>query len=690
MKDYGAQQTDLAVKRTERRLSRVYHQAAKEIEQKMKTWQKSHETREKTYRQLLADGKITQTDFDAWLRGQVFQGNQWKARKEEINSVLLNADKAAAELINSGKLDVFTVNANYIGYSLEHGAGVQTGFTMYDRNTVARLIKDRPKTLPKATNTVNKDKSYTVYNRLVGGAITQGIIQGEDIGQIAHRIAQETGERSYNSAMRNARTAYTGAQNAGRMEGLHQAQDLGIEVKKQWMATLDSRTRDTHADLDGEIVEVDKPFITSDGNEIMYPGDPNAEPCEVYNCRCTLTYVYPEYDFGSGDRRDNETGDVIAGMTYNEWEHAKENGTLFEASAFKESLNDLQGKITVNDANHVFTGIWKDDITYADYEAKKASIPAKRDYLEKKLERANRLGDTQVAEDTEKLLKELDLFEQNGQANYDLLQAFKDTQEGYKELVKDNNAPTPFGPEAYSQARKDAAIWAKDSRDADNALRDVCGEVWRNATPEERDAIYEYTKSYHKYNEPLRGIEYGTNRYLGVGNTDLNAGSARNGARLNAMTDIINKSSYDHDMWFNRGCMFRGMDKFFNVDMNLLQRGTQKEIENELLGKVVTEYGFMSMGSSKGQGFSGDIILNVYTPKGTKMMYVEPFSAFGNGGGQSWDGTSKQKYFGGELETILQQGTELRVTKIDRSGRGGTIYFDLEVVGQSHQQRWQK
>ena len=150
MIDYGTRQTDLAVKRTEWRLSRVYHQAERDIAEKLKGWQERHAKREAMYRQQLADGKITQADFDAWMRGQVFQEKQWKARQEQIRQTLLNADREAARIVNDGKLGVFADNANYIGWQLERGAGVNTGFTMYDQNTVARLIKSDPQILPKA------------------------------------------------------------------------------------------------------------------------------------------------------------------------------------------------------------------------------------------------------------------------------------------------------------------------------------------------------------------------------------------------------------------------------------------------------------------------------------------------------------------------------------------------------------
>lgn len=322
MNDYGTRQTDLAVRRAEWRLSRVYRQAQRDIDEKLKDWQKRHEEREKRYRQQVKDGKITQADFDAWMRGQVFQDKQWQARKAEIDRILLNADREAQRIVNEGKIGVFADNANYIGYDLERNGNINTGFTLYDQNTVGRLIKSDPQILPKPAPGVQKDKAYTYYNKLMNSAITQGIVQGETIPQIAKRIIDKTGESSYKSAVRNARTAYTGAQNAGRMEGLHQAQALGIKVKKQWMATLDDRTRDTHADLDGQIRDVDEPFEV-DGMEIDYPGDPTADPSLVYNCRCTLVYVYPDYP-SEMQRRDNETGEIVGDMTYREWEAMKQ------------------------------------------------------------------------------------------------------------------------------------------------------------------------------------------------------------------------------------------------------------------------------------------------------------------------------------------------------------------------------
>ena len=294
------------------------------------------------------------------------------------------------------------------------------------------------------------------------------------------------------------------------------------------------------------------------------------------------------------------------------------------------------------------------------------------------------------------LYKQLEELDTEGKAYADIQKELKQIQSQITKVQADLKKLEQGGiidsvDDAFSQERKDAAIWAKTTKEADDVLRDTCGEVWRTSSSIQKNAIYDYTQSYHKFNEPLRGIEYGSEKFLGVGNVDLDQiGVSYQGWKpgqmrkeINAMTDIISKSTYKEDFWLQRGCRFKGMDKFFNVPMDRLQSATQAELKRLLLNTTPTEYGFCSCGVAKGKGFSGDIILNIYAPSGTQMMYVEPFSAFGNGGGKNWDGIAKQSSFGQESEIILQQGTTFRVTKVEKTP--GTIYIDLEVIGQNPQ-----
>lgn len=99
-----------------------------------------------------------------------------------------------------------------------------------------------------------------------------------------------------------------------------------------------------------------------------------------------------------------------------------------------------------------------------------------------------------------------------------------------------------------------------------------------------------------------------------------------------------------------------------------------------LLGAEGVEGTFWSAGVAKGKGFSGDIIFNIYAPKGTKAMYCEPFSAYGYGSGKSWDGLSGQSSFGYESEILIQRGTKFKITKIEKSG--GQWYIDVDIIEQ--------
>lgn len=356
-----------------------------------------------------------------------------------------------------------------------------------------------------------------------------------------------------------------------------------------------------------------------------------------------------------------------------------------QKAAVQQQLDDFEVK--------TYSGIWYNkDVTTADWES--LNIAGKKQYYEGKFITET---DPDLMKKYQDLYKQLEELDTEGKSYHDIQQQLKKIEQEISKVQADlkkveNSGIIEAVDDAFTQERKDAAMWAKSTKEADALLRDRCGEVWRSSPPIQKNAIYDYTQSYHKFNEPLRGIEYGSEKFLGVGNVDLDQiGVSYSGwqpgamrKEINAMTDIIEKSVYQEDFWLQRGCRFKGMDKFFNVPMDKLQHASQAELEALLLGTTPTEYGFCSCGVAKGKGFSGDIILNIYAPSGTQMMYVEPFSAFGNGSGKSWDGLKPQSSFGQESEIILQQGTTFRVTKVEKTP--GTIYIDLEVIGQKPQQ----
>jgi len=322
-----------------------------------------------------------------------------------------------------------------------------------------------------------------------------------------------------------------------------------------------------------------------------------------------------------------------------------------------------------------YSGIWIDDVTVKDYEAKAASIEQKKAYYESKLKTTG-LSALDKAK-FKAFLQDIKDFEVEGKKYIGIIASIGSKRNQLTALKRgsiiDNSDP-------YSKARKDAALWAKSAKEADKALRGGLGELWNGATKDERRAAYDYTSGSGGFNRPLRGYDNNWQTFKGAGKVPLN--NEGRGTAIKNLTDLINRSTYDFDIWLQRGIeTSRGAAAFLGISENELRHWSQEQLNKNLLDVRVKDNAFLSCGSTKGHGFSGGYVFNIYCPKGTKMLYAEPFSAFGHGArSSSWDGKSGQTSFSSEDETIIQRGTSFRVTRIEK--KGAVIFFDIEVVGQ--------
>jgi uncharacterized protein with gpF-like domain len=111
----------------------------------------------------------------------------------------------------------------------------------------------------------------------------------------------------------------TGAQNAGRIDGFVRAENMGIDLEQEWLATLDLRTRHEHRMLDKQRVAVGKPWMI-DGYQIRFPGDPNAPGYLIYNCRCSVRGIVTGLE---PQARKYRSTAAIGNMSYEEWKNQK-------------------------------------------------------------------------------------------------------------------------------------------------------------------------------------------------------------------------------------------------------------------------------------------------------------------------------------------------------------------------------
>lgn len=124
--------------------------------------------------------------------------------------------------------------------------------------------------------------------RRVKVKLQDGINAGLGIEQIARDMVRSgSGIADLNRARVIARTEIISASNKGSIEG---AKATGIPLKKEWLATVDTRTRDTHFSADKQTVLMDSNFIVA-GEALNYPGDLNGSAANVISCRCTTIYV---------------------------------------------------------------------------------------------------------------------------------------------------------------------------------------------------------------------------------------------------------------------------------------------------------------------------------------------------------------------------------------------------------------
>lgn len=317
--DYGSRYADKRLRILDIRLRKVYRQAEKEIEKKLGQFTAKKQKKNNLLLKKLDDGEITEQQYKEWLAGQAFMEKQWKMKQEQVTASLLHANEEALAIVRGEQLNVFAENANHQAYEIEQDFSGAYSFGIYDKKTVENLIANDPELLPPRK--VNKRKDRAWNQGIINNCVTQGIIQGESVDKIAKRIAKDTSSQDRKAMMRYARTAMTSAQNAGRMEMLKRAEGMGIRVQKEWLSAHDNRTRDSHRRLDGQIEDINKPFH-GEFSDIMFPGDPSAHPAEVYNCRCRMTYVYPDYQKHDTDQGWRER-EEIDGQSYDEWKEGK-------------------------------------------------------------------------------------------------------------------------------------------------------------------------------------------------------------------------------------------------------------------------------------------------------------------------------------------------------------------------------
>ena len=319
--DAAHRATDDELANLERRIARLYREAADDLQETIEAYFEKFKKRDEEMKALIGtvqNGKEwTEQDYKLWRLNQIGRGRRYEALREKIAQRMTNAHETAIAYVNDATPGIYSLNRNYAAYTIERVAG-NVDFTLWDEQTVRRLIVEQPDLMPyypKAA-AVKRGIDLEYGKNQITKCVTSSVLQGKSIKGISDDLQRYIPTMSRDSAIRTARTAVTGAQNAGRMDSYVAAEKMGIKLKKSWIATIDGRTRHEHALLDGQTVDTDKPFKV-DGYELMFPGDPSGPAHLTYNCRCTMIAEVEGADTSDAKRRDRDG--VIKNMTFKEW-----------------------------------------------------------------------------------------------------------------------------------------------------------------------------------------------------------------------------------------------------------------------------------------------------------------------------------------------------------------------------------
>lgn len=286
----------------------TYQQAQVDAQEALSRFLKRFEKEDERQRAKVKAGELSEADYKAWRKGKILRSRQLSSTLGQISQAMTEANQVAMAALNGKLPEVYAENANYAAFSICKDTGAAVAFDLVDPDTVGHMLTAGAALLPAVD--VAKDIAWN--RKLVSSQLTQGVLLGESIPKIARRVQNVTGS-NLATAMRTARTAVTGAECAGRMNSYERAKGMGIKLKKEWVSTLDNRTRHSHRQLDGE--RIDNKESAKFSNGCRYPGDPTARYAEICNCRCTVIAAVEGFETDDAERWSK----LPEGMTYEEW-----------------------------------------------------------------------------------------------------------------------------------------------------------------------------------------------------------------------------------------------------------------------------------------------------------------------------------------------------------------------------------
>jgi len=265
MTDKQVQQyIDKLIKDREINIAKAYQNAALEVKSRMAT----------LYEKYAIEGELTYAEMAKYNR----LNSMYKNLTNDITTNWGVVDKEFKGLVK----DAYNESYYLHGYLIAEDIGMNINFGLIPTDTIYSLYNT-----PNVSGLSLKQTLGNVRYKLLlkeRQTIIQGFLQGESYADMAKRIQDEF-NKSFNDALRIARTEGARAANEAQVSNLDDAENMGIEIDRIWL-TGGKNIRDAHAVLHGVLADKEGYWHTR-GYRARNPLGFGVAELDI-NCKCTV------------------------------------------------------------------------------------------------------------------------------------------------------------------------------------------------------------------------------------------------------------------------------------------------------------------------------------------------------------------------------------------------------------------
>ena len=310
----------------------IYAEALDEIRKELRS----------LYRKYQENGVLSNADKTVY--------NRLKQLESQIKALLKRKNAEVDELLERLVSEQFEESFYRMSYAIDMAGGMELQWGLIPERAAEELVSSPLEKLFQSEAVRNaRDGAFDRIRK----DLELAMIRGDSFQTLARRIGKAIGvDKTGNGyaygrrglaakAMTIARTESMRALNMGHRRAYDEAKEMGCDIVEMWDATLDSRTRPSHAALDGQYRDEEHGgwYVPEIGKYVSWPGQSGVASFDI-NCRCRTTAHVRGFPPKERYIRGKSTAEPY--ITYSDWMKEKAKQGVSEDAEMEASIRDFQ------------------------------------------------------------------------------------------------------------------------------------------------------------------------------------------------------------------------------------------------------------------------------------------------------------------------------------------------------------